>query len=968
MKCALVFRHKFVKFRTAVAVGFLLLLSACDSGTAVLGAASPQTSTEPGSETDSAQQSQGGTQWPKIALYGNVIKGPAACVITVEDMSGRALASSQSQSNGAYELVFDGETNAIGLIASNCRYTDETTGELVEGVTLRAGVDLSEVSGVNTNTEHRVKVNVTPFSDVAYTAALQSFSASGEVVTADVLSRFNTAVSHLLDGPEFNLLSDDPILASQTGAYEADVGTGIERHQRAVKFGLYLAAFSGTGEVANNISLLAAELDEKSPTFGNQTADTLIRGASAFDLSGRNTQGLSAVSMVTAETNKRKRITPLTSTDKHGPDNSNTPAASPNTESAQISRVILSVRNGTGSGTYDVGRDQTLIISANDIPGKVFVGWQGDTQFLVNPNASIAEINWPNVDTQVNLEAQYERVATLNKLSTKDAVSRFLTRAGFGASQDDLETWEGLDAADWLVNEFAKAPELLLSQTKTDLEATQNNNAPFSRYASYNLTRQLIESDAQLRVKMTYALSQILVVGGDVVNNGKTTIRGMNYHDVLQKHAFGNYRVLLEEITYQPAMASWLTYLRSSKANQDTGAEPDENFAREILQLFTLGLFELDSGGRLRLGSDGKAISIYDNDDVAQLARVFTGFSYDDTQYKLNYNKNRSVSHLPLKIFDEHHSEREKVFLNAYIPENTSGEASVSLALDEIFSHSTVAPFITRQLIQRFTDSHPSPEYIERVSQAFDEGRFLSANGTSFGDGDRGNLQATLAAILLDESQFVESPAAEIQGKVREPLLKFIHFMRAFNVENLEFITRTGRIKDLTSVDSLGMAYFESPSVFNFYRPGYVPPLTQAGAMGLTVPEFQIADSSSFYGFIGLMTDFILERPLVRNCSDIANLDSNYQGLEPCNFANGEQPFRPNYDQEVALAANPTLLVDHLNTLLLGGRMAVDVRQEITDVISLIPLEPGSYDTNLRDRVRVAVLMFATAPTYTVIW
>jgi len=557
------------------------------------------------------------------------------------------------------------------------------------------------------------------------------------------------------------------------------------------------------------------------------------------------------------------------------------------------------------------------------------------------------------------------RTDTTNQLHTAADVSRFLARAGLGATENDLATWQNRDAAEWLRAEFDKSPEPLMPQAVLDIEATGNGRPPFSDYTRYRLHRGLIESDAALRTKATYALSQILVVGGDVVDNGFEPFRGMAYHDALNRHAFGNYRDLLQDITYSAAMATWLTYLRNEPGDPNSGREPDENYARELLQLFTIGLHELNPDGTPILGNDGNPIPTYDNADVSQLARVFTGFSYDTDAYWSSSTENREAQARPLRIFADHHSTRSKQFLDTLLPAGLDGPTNVSMALDHIFSHRNVGPFISRQLIQRFTASHPEPDYVRRVAAAFDAGLYVSANETRFGTGIRGDLEATLAAVLLDASLFNDQHSAAAPTKVREPMLNYLHFMRAFEVENLEFLTRTHRIRDLKAGNALGMDYFRSPSVFGFYRPGYVPPMTTAGDQNLTVPEFQITNTNTVIGYIDLMTDLVLERPNTYTCP--TSTGSNFLGLEPCNFAGTGVPFTPDYETELQLADSPQQLVSHLNTLLLGGRMPADEQQFLIDTLSGMPIETGSEAEDRSRRVHVAVLMFVTSPHYTIL-
>lgn len=220
--------------------------------------------------------------------------------------------------------------------------------------------------------------------------------------------------------------------------------------------------------------------------------------------------------------------------------------------------------------------------------------------------------------------------------------------------------------------------------------------------------RSLIQNNDQLRTRMTFALSQILVVGGDSFSDSHPA-QSIDYVDILTRNAFGNYRQLLEDVTFSSIMASWLTYRNNRKGDPATGRVPDENYARELLQLFSLGLLELNNDVSLILDESGNPIELYGNEDIVNLARVFTGYAAQGRRFGIRSTDPRSLEEIPLQIFADQHSALEKNFLNINIPANTTGEDSLKLALDGIFSHPNIAPFISRQLIQRFTASRPIP-------------------------------------------------------------------------------------------------------------------------------------------------------------------------------------------------------------------------------------------------------------------
>ncbi len=461
-----------------------------------------------------------------------------------------------------------------------------------------------------------------------------------------------------------------------------------------------------------------------------------------------------------------------------------------------------------------------------------------------------------------------------------------------------------------------------------------------------------ITGEDQLRQRMAFALSQILVVSG---SEGSLLFElpftMAHYQDILADNAFGNYRDLLEEVTYSPAMGLYLTYFQNRKEDPATGRMPDENYAREVMQLFSIGLVELEMDGSVKTDGSGTPLETYTNRDVTGLAKVFTGFSYDGPRFEPE-DGDLSIEAFtsPMIIFSEYHSESEKTFLGTTIPAGTSGEESVDLALDTLVNHPNTPPFISRQLIQRFVTSHPEPDYIERVATAFADGTYALPSGTVVGDGRRGDLSATLAAVLFDdEAREAQGFDADRFGKVREPVLRFVQWARAFDVETVTpDLTRI--LWNTSRSEWLAQAPYKSPSVFNFYRPGYVAPGTETGAAGLTMPELQLVNAATIAGYANFMTIFAAEI-----------LAENAEGAE-------QNSFRPDYTDEIALASDPAALVDHLDLLLAHQNLSQETKDKIAKIINDLPLENAddpTYDGPLT-RARIAVILVMTAPDYLV--
>ena len=522
-------------------------------------------------------------------------------------------------------------------------------------------------------------------------------------------------------------------------------------------------------------------------------------------------------------------------------------------------------------------------------------------------------------------------------LDTTVKAASFLSKTSFGGSSDQIELALGKLASTLLKSEFEKPTSYILPALIEKYEAGEEVDNRAHASAFWNA---MVEADDQLRQRMVFALSQIVVISDSPMGNRPLT--NAQYIDTLSRHAFGNYRDLLKEITYTPAMARYLTYLRNRKGDERTGRMPDENYAREFLQLFTTGLVQLNMDGTQKL-EDGKAIEIFDNEDIVGLAKVFTGLSLKGPGF---WDAADDGDYSRLQMFQDKHSELEKSFMGKTIAAGTAGDAAIDEAIDHIFEHPNLAPFISRQLIQRFTASHPSPAYVQRVAEAFEIGSYISVDETQFGTGQRGDLQATLAAILLDEPLYGGTAQTPQQGKVREPVLRFIHWARAFDVGNVMAENEWNLLYNAGSNTRLGQQPFQSPSVFNFYRPGFVAPGTATGNAGLTAPELQTVNEGAAIGYANFMLNFVFNTTSTRNDA----IDS----------------FIPDYSDEIALADKPEDLANHLNALLLGGRMSSMTKDRIVTVLNEIPIRTDAEDAadDKMTRASLAVYMVVTSPAF----
>ncbi|MEO1041484.1 MAG: DUF1800 family protein [Pseudomonadota bacterium] len=564
--------------------------------------------------------------------------------------------------------------------------------------------------------------------------------------------------------------------------------------------------------------------------------------------------------------------------------------------------------------------------------------------------------------------------------ATPQSTSRFLTQATFGPAPLEVSTLTGTSASQWFVNELSKTASLHVPQMEAyrSLFADPREDFPVIEpdVASYIFWKNTIDGNDQLRQRMAFALSQIFVISNQSDNILSDYAEGMAYYqDVLIQNALGNYRDLIEDVTYAPAMGFYLTYIGNQKADATIGRRPDENYAREILQLFSVGLVQLQPNGEPVLGADGQPVEIYDNSDITGLAKVFTGLDLvgiDRSVTPTLLNALADTAELernflmPMAVFESRHSPLAKDFLNCSIAAGTSTAQSIDLALDCIIAHPNVGPFVSRQLIQRFTTSDPSPNYVQRVAAAFDAGQFSLPDGTVVGDGRKGDLSATVAAILFDAEARGASSLTNTQfGKVREPLLRFTHWARAFDAD----ATRPelgSTLYDLSGPTRLSQHPYRPRSVFNFYRPGYVAPGTTSGSLGMTVPELQIVNASTVTGYLNFLSFFTLDQKVNR---PITELEGDVRSrLGKLSFTQSEllQSFTPDYTDEIAIANNASALVEHLDDLLAYDTLSAETKADIVAVLNAAPLQDPSSTSELKERVGLAIFMVMTSPDYLV--
>lgn len=550
--------------------------------------------------------------------------------------------------------------------------------------------------------------------------------------------------------------------------------------------------------------------------------------------------------------------------------------------------------------------------------------------------------------------------------ATDAEAARFLTQASFGPSRAEIARLRGIGYQQWLEQQLSMPPTL----TRPWLDQL-SENPQFSLNAGHRVDRwyvQAVYAPDQLRQRLSFALSQILVVSD---SGGISTRRLSEYQDILTRGAFGRYRDVLEEVSFSPAMSEWLTYLRNRAAYESNGSTilPDENYAREVMQLFSFGLVQrnLDYSPVL---VGGQPVPTYDNTIIAELARVFTGLSYDRTNYtNARFTNNTNVDELARLICfpmvnppsnnlyqaggATFHDNASKLLFDGVslpaVPNTQAGCTSdINRALDAIANHATVAPFISRQLIQKFVTSNPSPAYIQRVATVFNNN----------GNGVRGDLAAVITAVLMDSE--ARNPPTGSFGKLREPVLRMTAAWRALDVirGQPEPATNSNGTPN-TSVGNISMTLgfnsdFEqrpmsAPTVFNFFEPDYQAPGPIQTA-NLYSPEFQILTETT----VTRMNNTIRSR-----------IVDYYLG------SSNPPPTRPLVDYTSLIAiistANPTTfgqLIDELNLRLMYGSMSPSMRATLLTMLT--SQSTPTTDANRIDRIRQLLRVILFSPEFAV--
>ncbi len=570
--------------------------------------------------------------------------------------------------------------------------------------------------------------------------------------------------------------------------------------------------------------------------------------------------------------------------------------------------------------------------------------------------------------------------------------SKFLAQATMGFTLADINALDAAGLSTWLQNEFNKPMDSYLDKTiewshekLSYMEAFYGADYladPNFFYGVFGWTfreawwQKYFTSDDYLRQRMALALSHIFVISAKSDLNDRGLAMA-DYYDILYQNAFGNYRDILASVSQHPAMGLYLSHFNNPKTNLAENINPDENYAREVMQLFTVGLYMLHNDGTQILDASGNPIPTYDNTDVKEFAKVFTGFGPSAWNHDCELNGRGqyldctinywwvtwpqqidfgidawSSSFVdPMVMYDDQHEPGPKYLLNGTIvPAGQSGMQDFEMAIDNLFYHPNTPPFISKRLIQYLVTSNPSPSYVSRVANVF----------INNGAGQRGDMKSIIRAILMDpEARLCDLAESPSYGKLKEPLLRWTHYLKALKMHNnMGYYRSDGWMED----NFLHEAILNAPSVFGFYSPNYIPNGVISD-VGLVAPEFQLHNTAFAISYIHLI-DYCFQGFY---CYNISYPYWDEEGMftewwEALYSDDATMSFDLSY--ELTLANNHPALLDHLDLLFCHGSMGDATKQAILNALAASESE---FQFNLEGKVRYAMFLVLLSPDFTVL-
>lgn len=578
-----------------------------------------------------------------------------------------------------------------------------------------------------------------------------------------------------------------------------------------------------------------------------------------------------------------------------------------------------------------------------------YVGAGHNSGVTVTTSHQEARLNWNEVASANNTINGKGLDARL--LET----SRFLAQATFGTDLNYIKSVAENSFEDWINNQFNINSPSMGTRTQTIYDKALSKFVanggkedeyfgPYWPHFQYAWWESNIGNTDLLRQKIALALSEIMVISRNS-NIGDYGVGLGDYYDVLKDNAFGNFKNLLKEVTLHPMMGIYLSHYNNPKSNLKDNIFPDENFAREIMQLFTIGLYELNNNGTYVLDGQGNRIPTYSNNDIKEFAKIFTGLGPGDVIEnpwgvvpRFGVDQYLAAKNQPMIVYETFHEPGEKRLLNGLVvPSGQTGIQDINAAIDNLFNHKNVGPFIALRLIQQLVKSNPSPAYISRVSAAFNNTR-----------GVRGDMKAVIKAILLDEEarscSGINNPSS---GKLIEPMIRYFNVSRQLDLNN-ENIENWNVGFDF--YEASGQAPLAAPSVFNFFTPDYAPSLEFKTAK-LVAPEFKIHDSATSIAFINQVDGWTF--PQYQSVLKTWDLDMEGRAL--------------NFEALRYYAKDSEVLINKLDKLFTHGQLSEETRELIRNAIT--PIVNGwNADFKYTDlRVKMALYLLLISPDYAIL-
>ena len=613
------------------------------------------------------------------------------------------------------------------------------------------------------------------------------------------------------------------------------------------------------------------------------------------------------------------------------------PATIPSTNTVTVTAVSVASPSASGSAQVSIlnpvpsitaatatpvtGTSYTLEVSGSGFVSgsQIEAGGSAITTTLITSTDLQATVNIASTSTAVSVDVVNPNPGgmTSNKMNATiyvaavPAAARLLDQATFGTTLADIAHVQTIGQDAWITEQF-NTPATQLAKVPSPLPALCSTATAVNCEESEWWQTMLTAPD-QLRQRVAFALSEMFVVSTDMVNANAA----VDYQNTLTADAFTNFSTIMNDVTLSPAMGEYLDMLDSAAA--PAGQIANENYARELMQLFTIGLFQLNQDGTLQLDSNGNPIPNYTQDQVQAFAKAYTGWTYATSSggTPTTFPEKTPNFFAPMVAVEAAHDTTSKTLLNGTVlPAGQTAEQDLSGALDNIFQHSNVGPFVCKQLIQHLVTSTPSPAYVSRVAAVFADN----------GSGVRGDMKAVLRAILEDqEARAGDTDPTYDSGHLREPMLWITEYLRAVGFTNTD---ANGSYFSLSNYsNALGERPYRSASVFNFFPPSYVIPQTT-----LNAPEFGIENTASAIQRLSL-ADSMVNNKLTGFKVDLSATSTLGQ----------------------IAASNPGAMVDALGTMFMHGQIPGEMRSAIVSTIGGLPTA---------QQVRVATYLVISSPQY----